>query len=384
MKNDWVEINGFPEYEIHPHDGVRRKGRESTLKARTWFGYPKVTLMRSGKKHERRVHKLVAEHFLPNKGGKPIVNHMDSDRSNHSVDNLEWVDNSENQLHRWKTQKEGLQKMKYEREYGLSKVASLSIGQRIAKDPGLQKRILNRLVGEGKALSGQERKIDSIVERASNKGDDGTGMRIFRKIMNHKHDGLKDVSLSNPVKRATYFKGKEGRGKMLISNSMIKDMDIERNGKQIKDSVESVKKDVTNAHDAVLSGSGNFKKSVGQIPSFKSFSKKEIPYYHATSKGNRAAAKEAISKGLMSNYSGAGQFLVNSNMPAKKGFFAYPERNNGMFPRRHHDIVKGKVMAKDVVFGRETSGSGNQKYMPEMFIESKNPRGGTIKHRRTA
>jgi hypothetical protein len=64
------------------------------------------------------VHKLVAEHFLPNKGGKPIVNHMDSDRSNHSVDNLEWVDNSENQLHRWKTQKEGLKKMKYDREYG--------------------------------------------------------------------------------------------------------------------------------------------------------------------------------------------------------------------------------------------------------------------------
>ncbi|MEA3453981.1 MAG: hypothetical protein U9R12_03505, partial [Candidatus Caldatribacteriota bacterium] len=47
-------------------------------------------------------------------------------RSNHSVDNLEWVDNSGNQLHRWKTQKEGLKKMKYEKEYGLAKVAGSS------------------------------------------------------------------------------------------------------------------------------------------------------------------------------------------------------------------------------------------------------------------
>jgi len=119
---EWVEVNGFPEYEIHPKNGIRRKNKDSPLKGRTWFGYPKVTLMRDGRKHERRIHKLVAEHFLPNPDKKPIVNHKDSDRSNFSVDNLEWVDNSGNQVHRWMMQKKGLSRIKYTREYGMKKI----------------------------------------------------------------------------------------------------------------------------------------------------------------------------------------------------------------------------------------------------------------------
>ncbi len=121
--NEWTEVSSFPEYEIHPTNGIRRKGNSKSLKGRNWIGYPKVTLMRDGKKHEKRIHKLVGEHFVPNPKGLPIVNHKDSVRSNHDAKNLEWVDNSGNQLHRWKTQKEGLKKMKYEKEYGLAKVA---------------------------------------------------------------------------------------------------------------------------------------------------------------------------------------------------------------------------------------------------------------------
>ena len=127
----WVEIKDFPEYEIHPKDGVRKKGKEKTLKARTWLGYPKVTLMKGKKKFERRIHRLVGEHFVDNPLNLPILNHKDSDRSNHRVDNLEWVDNSGNQLHRWKTQKQGMKKMKYEQEYGLKKVAELTTGYEI-------------------------------------------------------------------------------------------------------------------------------------------------------------------------------------------------------------------------------------------------------------
>ena len=123
---EWVEVSEFPEYEVHPKHGVRRKNGK-VLKGRNWIGYPKITLMKDGVKHEKRIHKIVAEHFLPNPDGKPIVNHKDANRSNYSVDNLEWVDNSENQLHRWRTQKEGLKKMKYEKEYGLKKIAKLGV-----------------------------------------------------------------------------------------------------------------------------------------------------------------------------------------------------------------------------------------------------------------
>lgn len=122
-KADWVKIKDFPNYEIHENEGIRSSKTQKGLKGRNWFGYPKVTLMRDGKKHEKRIHKLVGEHFIANPNNHPIVNHIDSDRSNHKKSNLEWVDNSGNQSHRWKTQKEGLKKMKYSREYGLEKVA---------------------------------------------------------------------------------------------------------------------------------------------------------------------------------------------------------------------------------------------------------------------
>jgi len=117
----WVEVKGFPEYEIHPLIGIKRKNREKPLKGRTWLGYPKITLMKDGKKHERRIHRLIAEHFLPNPDNKPVVNHKDSNRMNFSIDNLEWVDFSENQYHRWLTHKQGVNKMKYTPEYGKHK-----------------------------------------------------------------------------------------------------------------------------------------------------------------------------------------------------------------------------------------------------------------------
>lgn len=118
MKTEWIKIPDFPNYEVHSDLGVRHASSQKLLKGRNWFGYPKVTLMKDNKKYERRIHRLVGENFIPNPNNFPILNHKDSDRSNHSVSNLEWVDNSGNQLHRWKTQKMGLAKKKYNREYG--------------------------------------------------------------------------------------------------------------------------------------------------------------------------------------------------------------------------------------------------------------------------
>jgi hypothetical protein len=53
----------------------------------------------NGANSSRYIHRLVAEHFIPNLEGKKFVNHIDHDKSNNCVDNLEWVTAKENTAH---------------------------------------------------------------------------------------------------------------------------------------------------------------------------------------------------------------------------------------------------------------------------------------------
>ena len=48
------------------------------------------------------VHRLVAMTYIPNLNNLPIINHKDSNRSNNHVSNLEWCNNSYNQIQRFK------------------------------------------------------------------------------------------------------------------------------------------------------------------------------------------------------------------------------------------------------------------------------------------
>ena len=64
-------------------------------------GYLRVYMRNSitNKRVDRYVHRLVAENFLPNPKGYKYVNHLDADRSNNSVENLEWCTAKQNTDH---------------------------------------------------------------------------------------------------------------------------------------------------------------------------------------------------------------------------------------------------------------------------------------------
>lgn len=62
-------------------------------------GYLIVGLRKFGKRKNFYVHRLVAEHFLEKKKGKGVVNHIDFNKSNNTVSNLEWCTQKENVHH---------------------------------------------------------------------------------------------------------------------------------------------------------------------------------------------------------------------------------------------------------------------------------------------
>lgn len=65
-------------------------------------GYLRVALNKNGIQRRVYVHRLVAETFIENKWNKPQVNHIDGDKKNNHVSNLEWCTNKENIVHSYK------------------------------------------------------------------------------------------------------------------------------------------------------------------------------------------------------------------------------------------------------------------------------------------
>lgn len=100
MEIIWREIEGFKDYMISNTGDVYSKISNKILKPRKHTGgYLRCGLR--GK--DKFIHRLVAQAFIPNPQNKPQVNHIDGDKTNNCVDNLEWSTSSENIGHAHRT-----------------------------------------------------------------------------------------------------------------------------------------------------------------------------------------------------------------------------------------------------------------------------------------
>ena len=70
---------------------INRSDQARLLKQFQPHGYLSITLRRNGIKKQERVHRLVAEYFVPNPHGFEIVDHIDTVTTNNKATNLRWV-----------------------------------------------------------------------------------------------------------------------------------------------------------------------------------------------------------------------------------------------------------------------------------------------------
>ncbi len=94
--SEWQDVTGYEgRYQVSRTGQVRKA--DGTPVGQWASRYMQVRL--SGPRRVLPVHRLVASAFLPNPHGLPVVNHIDCNPHNNSVENLEWCTQAENLDH---------------------------------------------------------------------------------------------------------------------------------------------------------------------------------------------------------------------------------------------------------------------------------------------
>ena len=100
----WVPINDFPEYEVSDEGRIRniKTGRimKSSVNSR---GYSQVCLRSNKQQYTKRVHRLVADAFHDKDRNDLDVNHIDGNKQNNKMSNLEFCSRKENIEHAYRT-----------------------------------------------------------------------------------------------------------------------------------------------------------------------------------------------------------------------------------------------------------------------------------------
>lgn len=88
--------------KVSNHTGIVEKKSQIMKPHINYKGYAICCISNKNKKKNISIHRLVAIAFIPNPNNYPQINHIDGNKQNNCVNNLEWCNNSLNQLHAYK------------------------------------------------------------------------------------------------------------------------------------------------------------------------------------------------------------------------------------------------------------------------------------------
>jgi hypothetical protein len=100
----FVKIKSHPDYEIS-ETGIIRKIKTMAIKSQYLndHGYYMVSIRYGKISKPYRVHRLIAETFIPNTENKSNINHINGIKTDNSINNLEWCTQKENMIHAFNT-----------------------------------------------------------------------------------------------------------------------------------------------------------------------------------------------------------------------------------------------------------------------------------------
>lgn len=100
MVEQWKEIKDYSNYEVSNLGRVRNAITKRIRKPNSSYGLYYVVNLRNEYGFKLlKIHRLVAQAFIPNYDNKREVNHIDGDKHNNCVNNLEWATRKENAIH---------------------------------------------------------------------------------------------------------------------------------------------------------------------------------------------------------------------------------------------------------------------------------------------
>jgi hypothetical protein len=98
MSEEWKVISSFPDYSISNLGNVKNKQGKLLKPGLAKVGYYRVCLTKDKQDKMVVIHRLLASAFLANPDNKPVVDHINRNKTDNRLENLRWATHSENTL----------------------------------------------------------------------------------------------------------------------------------------------------------------------------------------------------------------------------------------------------------------------------------------------